>query len=486
MAFTYVSPVVSNLVTCSGTPTEVREDFLAGVEAALVAAGWTATDVYATSTFTFSGVPADTNTIVIGGKTYTWQAVLTNVDGNVFIGASVAACIVNIVAAVTLGAGSGTLYAAATTANTVATAASSGATTVLATAIGADQYTNLGAATTATGAYGSWSSATLIAAGSRFLSPEDSDDFGQFRIITRVNSLATTNNIFIDIATRDGANVAEDVGIIGGNGSDSPGLVSGNAYRMIASPASLAIFLPGTFNSDGTTFFFNAPAIPLFQRGKKIVSASNTSPVVYLVSPNHGYTTGQTVTARYVNGNTGANASGVITVISPAIFSIAGSVGTGAFTSGGIVWNSDLGEVGEVAVASGGAASGSVDTWRNTLDQNRNAWIINGAAIDVTTSGAGRPVLMYQALGTQDAQGTRNKFFNGNFFGVEPWVGVGVTFSGAVSAVGELRNVALAQVSTNGDVVPDSFDGHDWINVTDSYAGTGGVTAPGGMLWATT
>ena len=56
---------------------------------------------------------ADTQTCTIGGKVYTFQTTLTDVDGNVLIGANVTAMAANLVAAINLAAGGGTTYAAA-------------------------------------------------------------------------------------------------------------------------------------------------------------------------------------------------------------------------------------------------------------------------------------------------------------------------------------------------------------------------------------
>jgi hypothetical protein len=68
-----------------------------------------------------TGTFSDTETVTVA-KTYTLQTTLTNVDGNVLIGANAAATLANLVAAITLGAGAGTTYAAAMTANPSVTA----------------------------------------------------------------------------------------------------------------------------------------------------------------------------------------------------------------------------------------------------------------------------------------------------------------------------------------------------------------------------
>jgi len=88
----------------------------------------------ASSTLTFSGVGVNTQTVTTGTKVYTLQTVLTNVDGNVLIGANAAATVANLVAAINLGAGVGTTYATLTTANTFVTAADGAGDTVVVTA----------------------------------------------------------------------------------------------------------------------------------------------------------------------------------------------------------------------------------------------------------------------------------------------------------------------------------------------------------------
>lgn len=65
---------------------------------------------------------ADNETVVIDGKTYTFQTTLTNVDGHVKIGADAATSLGNLKAAINLSAGAGTKYAAATTLHPTVTA----------------------------------------------------------------------------------------------------------------------------------------------------------------------------------------------------------------------------------------------------------------------------------------------------------------------------------------------------------------------------
>lgn len=63
--------------------------------------------------FTLTVNPTNGETITIGSKTYTWQTTLTNVDGNIAIGASLAISQQNLIDAINLTGTPGTQYAAA-------------------------------------------------------------------------------------------------------------------------------------------------------------------------------------------------------------------------------------------------------------------------------------------------------------------------------------------------------------------------------------
>ncbi len=83
----------------------------------------------ATGTLTATANVLDTETVTVGTKTYTFQTVLLDADGNVLIGATMAASLVNLAAAINLGPTAGTNYALSMTLNADA-AAVAGATTI--------------------------------------------------------------------------------------------------------------------------------------------------------------------------------------------------------------------------------------------------------------------------------------------------------------------------------------------------------------------
>jgi hypothetical protein len=69
-----------------------------------------------------------------------------------------------------------------------------------------------------------------------------------------------------------------------------------------------------------------------------VTNASNASPINITASVPHGLATGQIVTINGVTGNTAANGSWPIIVTSPTNFTITGSVGNGAYVSGGSIF----------------------------------------------------------------------------------------------------------------------------------------------------
>lgn len=68
-----------------------------------------------------------------------------------------------------------------------------------------------------------------------------------------------------------------------------------------------------------------------------IADASNTSPITVDTATPHGLQTGEQVTISGVGGNTAANGTFTVTVTGPSSFTLDGSAGNGAWTSGGTV-----------------------------------------------------------------------------------------------------------------------------------------------------
>jgi predicted phage gp36 major capsid-like protein len=91
--------------------------------------------VRSTGTFTITVNLLNTETITIGSTVYTWQTVLTDVDGNVLIGATASDSLNNVIAHINGAAGAGTLYAASGTAHPTHRAVRGAGLTMIVTAI---------------------------------------------------------------------------------------------------------------------------------------------------------------------------------------------------------------------------------------------------------------------------------------------------------------------------------------------------------------
>jgi hypothetical protein len=99
-----------------------------------------------------------------------------------------------------------------------------------------------------------------------------------------------------------------------------------------------------------TVTLANASGAPAGVSGSgQITGATNASPIVIQTSGAHGLSTGDLAVIYGVNGNTAANCTlatpWTITVVDATHFSLNGSTGNGAYTSGGNLEGSDLGLV---------------------------------------------------------------------------------------------------------------------------------------------
>lgn len=92
--------------------------------------------VTASKALTISAITsANTQTVVIGGQTYTFNTSLTNTANNVLIGVAAGNMGDNLAAAINAGAGAGTLYGTGTVANASVSAVSNGSGVVTVTAL---------------------------------------------------------------------------------------------------------------------------------------------------------------------------------------------------------------------------------------------------------------------------------------------------------------------------------------------------------------
>jgi len=160
--------------------------------------------VAATGILTLAANANDTETVTIGTKAYTFQTALTDVDGNVLIGATASDSLDNLIAAITLGAGSGSLYAASMTANVDVSAAAGAGDTMDATALVQGTVDN-STATTETMTGGSWGAVTLTGGA------------GDVVVLVQASSETPSQAAAVNAGTALGAVCATLAGDVGGN-----------------------------------------------------------------------------------------------------------------------------------------------------------------------------------------------------------------------------------------------------------------------------
>ncbi len=142
--------------------------------------------------------------------------------------------------------------------------------------------------------------------------------------------------------------------------------------------------------------------------GTVVTAASNATPIAITTSTNHGLSTGQTVTVAGAVGNTAANGTFLITVTGATTFTLTGSSGNGAWTSGGTVNVCTVAPFAADAVGSAGSANpGTVTQTVTSLIgitcSNTAAFV--GQNYETNTAVAARCRLKLQSLSPNGAAG---------------------------------------------------------------------------------
>ncbi len=133
---------------------------------------------------------------------------------------------------------------------------------------------------------------------------------------TNVNPIVVTTAAAHGMATGDGAKITNVNGNTAANGNWVATVLSATTF-------SIPVAGNGAYTSGGT-----------LTKGSAITDATNATPIS-ITSPNHQFVTGDRCRIAGVGGNTNANADWRITYINANTFTLDGSVGNGAYTSGG-------------------------------------------------------------------------------------------------------------------------------------------------------
>jgi hypothetical protein len=147
-----------------------------------------------------------------------------------------------------------------------------------------------------------------------------------------ITGASNTSPITVTTASPNALVSGAQVGISGVEGNSS---ANGIFIITVVSPTSFTLngsTGKGDWTSGGTVGFMALPADPF-----PITGASNTSPITVTTASPNPLLSGAQIALSGVQGNTNANGTFIITVVSPTSFTLNGSSGNGIWTSGGMV-----------------------------------------------------------------------------------------------------------------------------------------------------
>jgi hypothetical protein len=202
---------------------------------------------------------------------------------------------------------------------------------------GNDNHAGTSFAPLADGTNGRISSTTFSSAGANF--PNDGSLIGQYlsifngTIYAVYNITAWVSSTSLTIAAISGGTALANQAVdrqyyIGGRwkdittGATAVRTVPGDTIRIMGSPAPTSLGQNGVWTSQA------------LRATKSITGATNAAPIS-ITCTAHGYSTGDTVVIASVGGNTNANGTWEITSTGANTFTLDGSVGNAAYTSGG-------------------------------------------------------------------------------------------------------------------------------------------------------
>ncbi len=317
-----------------------RAAFAASILAALEDAGWSADpegDELPNATLTFTGIPANNETVVIGTVTYTWKTTLTPAANEVLRGASAAECAENLTYAINdESAYEGTKYGTGTAPNPHVSAELPTSTTVKVTGY---SMSDAGLALSENSGSTSWSTAYLANACLGKLWSGRTPQGLQMKVEVWDPGTGTYARIFP--SSYDGT-----IRIQFPSGTSYPYIepTIGQQAEIIASKYHAVIYYP-SFSYGYGSCVWGVPYLPAASAPSEVEGATKDSPAsitgatnaspIEITSAGHGLSTGTEVYIEGVGGNTAANGTWIVAVTGTDTFTLDGSAGNGDYTSGG-------------------------------------------------------------------------------------------------------------------------------------------------------
>lgn len=476
-----------------------RQGILNAINTTLVAAGWTSTQTPAflwIKHTTGTGQPNNNDTVTFAGVVYTFKTVINNANPReVLIDTTDQLTYDNLRAAINGGAGSGTKYSSATAASTTIRATQHTASRFLrietqAVGFGANGTTASGSLTNAILSHGQF-----VGAGYRWQSARTTQ--GLACVLWGQDCLETANPGVGLVARFIGSNAECQMGItdvaqgaeVNGFGSAAShqfqtdgsapndpnnggyrlGMDVSSSWRIVANRFQVAVSAEGTGATTTTSWVFLAvPFLAPFLVPRAITAASNASPIAITTSGAHGYTTGDNVAIRGILGNLAANGNFTITVTGVSTFTLDGSAGSGAYTSGGFVGKIDL-EVAEAVVFNGEGAAGKF-IYGNLYAEGLSYWSVLNGFTQLNAAGQASPALFPNVPGDTDFGSAETLWYNTTAYVSEALIGWGTSAAAGQRILGQLYDAVIVRKALTVNIT-GTFDSHNWINFTNNNVG---------------
>ncbi len=436
----------------------------------LTAAGWTVAAVNAFVIFRMTGVAANNDTITLAGKVYTWKTIINNANnGEILIGGDAANCLINLKAAVNLGTGAGTLYSSATTLNASVSGSrmNAGWLTIEQKAAGAPTGIAVSEATT----NADFSNSTVSYVG--YTATSATTPAGLSCVYLFFD--AQGNNLSIQ-------NVAFDAtGTYFSTPTTGVGQVLFNSYtnldmRVMADKYQCFVFVNNCAGSDSNAFWsLGVPWIPDEMVGLVVSGVVDDGGLIKITTSTvHNLTTGELVAARGIGGVPAANVTNnAITVVDTTSFTLDGSTFAGAYTSGGFVGVSSIGQANFKvidAIWQGGTSSSNNFIRRSLYSGGNTFWTLLNGSVQNDTGNTGSLTL---ATTVSNISVTVELLWgNGEALVTEPFIVFGTSASSIGPIIGQTWNSIIVRKLTTRDQ-SGPIDGHTFWNMTDNFAANG-------------
>lgn len=476
-----------------------RQQLLTNINTTLTACGWSSQNVFAFTELVYNGNPAANQTITIAGQVYTFRTTVSTTANDVLIGATGTATAQNLVNAINLGPGSGTVYGSLTILNPNMSAtdfrsfSASEGRFRLQTKINSTPFSQQGLLSVSSSASGyQFTHSSNILAGYIWTSPQTPQGQQQIKIYG-IDALEENfpTNIQVRLYAMDENELYRSSEFVPASSPGGPGggfrlqfnKISPVSWRIIASRYNLYIFIDGGGGpaGSGQAFCAGIPYIYPFLFGRSINNASNTNPIVITHDLPHGYTNGQTVFHRGIQGNTAANGTFTLTYLSPTTYSIP-VAGNGSYLSGGISTRSSNDKCGMIFWAAGDDGNGGNSFLFNrfgaelcTSYQNFNG---NGFFQSGQNGSGIISVLTVAPSRIQDA-GTAMQFADGSRALLEPHIAISSTNLGKSRWAGQMYDTMLTlDTQTQGTIA--TVDSRNWYCLGPC---TGSSSNAHGSVW---